>query len=115
MHRVRIFGSEDGVKINGDNVTLTRSWIHDLDHPSGAHCDALHIRAGSRVLIENTRIDAYVGYSYDGSAPLGAGLRAAVGGTPFSLGGAGAAGGEAEQAAERAAVEAALTACARLL
>ena len=71
LQRVRIFGSEDGVKINGDDVTISRSWIHDLDHPVGAHCDGLHIRAGSRVVIEHTRVDSYVGYSHDGSTTPG--------------------------------------------
>jgi len=61
-----IYGSDDGVKATG-NIDVLNSWIHDNDHPEGAHCDGIQIRSGTDILIKGSRIDAYVAYSSDGS------------------------------------------------
>jgi hypothetical protein len=65
-----IYGADDGLKISG-SLDLLHSWVHDNDHPEGAHCDAIQIRSGTDILIRGTRLDAYVGYSSDGSTELG--------------------------------------------
>lgn len=65
-----IYGGVDGVKpIN--RIDILYSWIHDLDRPAGAHNDGVQIREGTGILFKGTRIDAYVGYSSDGSGGLG--------------------------------------------
>lgn len=65
-----IYGSDDGIKATG-SLDVLHSWVHDNDHPSGAHCDAIQIRSGTGILIRGTRLDSYVGYSSDGSTSLG--------------------------------------------
>ena len=65
-----IYGADDGLKISG-SLDLLHSWVHDNDHPDGAHCDAIQIRSGTDILIRGSRLDAYVGYSSDGSSSLG--------------------------------------------
>lgn len=65
-----IYGSQDGAKLTGRDDVL-HSWIHDNDHPEGAHCDTIQIRSGTDILVQGTRLDAYVGYSSDGSTELG--------------------------------------------
>jgi hypothetical protein len=70
LDHAEIFGSDDGVKATG-RIDVLASWIHDNDHPDGAHCDAIQIRSGRGILIRGSRLDAYVGYSSDGSTSLG--------------------------------------------
>jgi hypothetical protein len=65
-----IFGSDDGIKAT-NRIDILFSWIHDNDHPTGAHCDGIQIREGTNIFVKGTRIDAYVGYSSDGSTSLG--------------------------------------------
>lgn len=65
-----IYGADDGVKATS-SLSLLHSWVHDNDHPEGAHCDAIQIRSGTDILIRGSRLDAYVGYSSDGSTELG--------------------------------------------
>jgi len=65
-----IYGADDGLKISG-SFDLLHSWVHDNDHPDGAHCDAIQIRSGTDILIRGSRLDAYIGYSSDGSTELG--------------------------------------------
>lgn len=61
-----IYGCVDGIKA-WNNVTINSSWIHDLDHPAGAHCDTVQIVAGTNNVFHGNRFDAYTGYSSDGS------------------------------------------------
>lgn len=65
-----IYGSDDGIKATG-RMDVLSSWIHDSDHPSGAHCDAIQIRSGTDILVRGSRLDSYVGYSSDGSTTPG--------------------------------------------
>ncbi len=65
-----IYGCSDGVKA-WDNVTIRYSWVHDLDHPSGAHSDAVQIVRGVNIEFHGNRFDAYTGYSSDGTSELG--------------------------------------------
>jgi len=61
-----IYGCTDGVKSWSD-FALRYSWIHDMDHPSGAHSDALQIVSGSNLEFTGDRFDGYDGYSSDGT------------------------------------------------
>lgn len=61
-----MYGGADGVKAR-NRIELRYSWVHDLDHPSGAHCDAVQIVSGTGSVFLGNRFDAYVGYSSDGS------------------------------------------------
>lgn len=68
---VDVYGSADGIKA-GSRFEARRSWIHDMDHPSGAHCDAVQITSGTDSVFIGNRFDAYIGYSSDGSQmPVG--------------------------------------------
>lgn len=61
-----VYGCADGVKASR-NFEMRYSWVHDLDHPSGAHCDAVQIVSGTNIVFVGNRFDAYIGYSSDGS------------------------------------------------
>ncbi|TAH32293.1 hypothetical protein EYC59_06065 [Candidatus Saccharibacteria bacterium] len=61
-----IYGCNDGVKASS-NFEMSSSWVHDLDHPSAAHSDAVQIVSGTGIVFTGNRFDAYVGYSSDGS------------------------------------------------
>lgn len=67
MEYANIYGCSDGIKPSS-NFTLQYSWVHDLDHPSGAHSDAVQIVSGTGLVFHGNRFDAYVGYSSDGSS-----------------------------------------------
>ncbi len=61
-----IYGGVDGIKAR-HRLDMRHSWVHDLDHPAGAHCDAVQIVSGINSVFIGNRFDAYVGYSSDGS------------------------------------------------
>lgn len=61
-----IYGCNDGVKATS-NLEMHHSWVHDLDHPDGGHCDAVQIVSGTNIVFTGNRFDAYIGYSSDGS------------------------------------------------
>lgn len=61
-----LYGCTDGIKPSND-FTMRYSWVHDLDHPSGAHADAVQIVSGQGIEFYANRFDAYNGYSSDGS------------------------------------------------
>lgn len=63
---VDIYGSVDGIKARS-RLEVRHSWVHDLDHPSGAHSDAVQIVSGTNSVFIGNRFDAYVAYSSDGS------------------------------------------------
>lgn len=65
------YGGVDGLKVRS-RMEIRHSWVHDLDHPAGAHCDAVQIVSGTNSVLIGNRFDAYIGYSSDGSlAPTG--------------------------------------------
>ncbi|TAH32294.1 fibronectin type III domain-containing protein [Candidatus Saccharibacteria bacterium] len=63
---IDVHGGIDGVKV-GYRFEIRHSWVHDMDHPSGTHCDAIQITSGTDSILIGNRIDAYIGYSSDGS------------------------------------------------
>ena len=79
LQNARIYGCKDGAKLS-DNTSLISSWLYDNDHPAGAHCDAIQITRGTNILVEGSRLDAYVGYISDNSAgdPVGSTCNAAL-------------------------------------
>jgi hypothetical protein len=66
LEHADLYGCDDAVKASS-NVSIISSWLHDNDHPSGAHCDSLQIRSGTNILVVGSRFDSYVAYSSDGS------------------------------------------------
>ncbi len=72
LQNARIYGCKDGAKLS-DNTSLISSWLYDNDRPAGAHCDAIQITRGTGILVEGSRLDAYVGYVSDNSTgdPVG--------------------------------------------
>lgn len=66
IENANIYGCQDGIKA-WENVNVRYSWVHDLDHPDGAHADAVQIVNGLNQEFHGNRFDAYVGYSSDGS------------------------------------------------
>lgn len=61
-----IYGCQDGIKTWSD-YTMRYSWVHDMDHPSGAHSDAVQITRGTNIEFTGNRFDGYDGYTSDGS------------------------------------------------
>ena len=49
VRRANIHSGEDGVRIQGDNVSLEYSYIHDLQRQPGGHHDTVQIRSGDNV------------------------------------------------------------------
>ncbi|HMQ09064.1 MAG TPA: fibronectin type III domain-containing protein [Candidatus Nanoperiomorbaceae bacterium] len=62
-----IYGGVDGIKAR-NRLEVRSSWVHDLDRPSGAHCDAVQIVSGVGSVFVGSRFDAYIGYCSDGSS-----------------------------------------------
>ena len=55
IRRADIHSAEDGVRIQGDNVSLEYSYIHDLQRQPGGHHDSVQIRSGDNItLLGNT-------------------------------------------------------------
>ena len=67
LDHCNLWGGVDGVKAR-NRIELRSCWVHDLDHPSGAHSDAVQIVSGTEIVFIGNRFDAYVGYSSDGSS-----------------------------------------------
>ncbi|MGN0065001.1 MAG: right-handed parallel beta-helix repeat-containing protein [Nocardioides sp.] len=67
-----IHSSEDGIRIQSDDVVIERSYIHDLQRQSGGHHDCIQIRRGDNVTITGNTLMAYVGSSDD---PLNAAIQ----------------------------------------
>lgn len=61
-----VYGCIDGIKAVS-RLEVHDSWVHDLDHPDGAHCDTVQIVSGLDSVFTGNRLDSYVGYSSDGS------------------------------------------------
>lgn len=66
FEHANFYGCIDGIKAD-DNLEVYDSWVHDLDHPDAAHCDAVQIVTGQNIVFKGNRFDAYIGYSSDGS------------------------------------------------
>lgn len=59
LRRVNIHNVNDGPRIEGDNVLIEDSFIHDLHRVPGGHHDAIQIRIGKNIVIRNNNIQAY--------------------------------------------------------
>lgn len=55
-----IHSAEDGIRVGADNVTVERSYIHDLHRVPGGHHDSIQIRSGDNVTIRENTLLAYV-------------------------------------------------------
>jgi hypothetical protein len=67
-----IHSAEDGIRIEADNVTVERSFIHDLHRHPGGHHDSIQIRRGDNVTIRNNNLQIYVAATGD---PMNAALQ----------------------------------------
>ncbi len=55
VRRANIHSAEDGIRIQGDAVTVENSYIHDLQRQAGGHHDTIQIRSGDDItLVGNT-------------------------------------------------------------
>lgn len=55
-----IHSAEDGIRVGADNVTIERSYIHDMHRAPGGHHDIIQIRSGNNVTIRDNSLIAYV-------------------------------------------------------
>jgi len=53
--RLNLYGAGDGIKM-GSNATLVDSFIHDLDHSTGAHNDGIELTGATNVRVEHNTI-----------------------------------------------------------
>ena len=60
VRRANIHSAEDGIRIQGDNVTIQSSYIHDLQRQDGGHHDSIQIRRGDDVTIQGNTLLPYV-------------------------------------------------------
>ncbi|WP_191280116.1 right-handed parallel beta-helix repeat-containing protein [Nocardioides flavus (ex Wang et al. 2016)] len=60
VRRVNIHSAEDGIRIEGDDVVVESSYIHDLHRQPGGHHDAIQIRRGDDVVIRGNTLLPFV-------------------------------------------------------
>lgn len=72
LRRVNIHDVQDGPRIEGDNVLIEDSYIHDLHRIDGGHHDTLQIRQASSVIIRGNNFQAY---KADTSDPMNAAIQ----------------------------------------
>lgn len=60
VRRVDIHSAEDGIRIEGDDVVVESSYIHDLHRQPDGHHDAIQIRRGDNVVIRGNTLLPYV-------------------------------------------------------
>lgn len=59
LRRVDIHSVKDGPRIEGDNVVIEDSYVHDLTRVEGGHHDTLQIRKGRNIVIRGNNLQAY--------------------------------------------------------
>jgi hypothetical protein len=59
LRRVNIHSVMDGPRIEGDNVVIEDSWIHDLTRVEGGHHDTIQIRKGNDIQIRGNTLRPY--------------------------------------------------------
>jgi len=59
LRRVDIHSVIDGPRIEGDNVVIEDSYVHDLSRIPGGHHDTIQIRKGSNIVIRHNTLLAY--------------------------------------------------------
>ncbi len=59
IRRADIHSAEDGIRIQGDDVTIEDSYVHDLQRQSGGHHDTIQIRSGDNVTLEGNTLLPY--------------------------------------------------------
>lgn len=59
LRRVDIHSVLDGPRIEGDNVLIEDSYIHDLHRVEGGHHDAIQVRKGRNITIRGNNLQAY--------------------------------------------------------
>ena len=58
LRRVDIHSVKDGPRIEGDNVLIEDSWIHDLTRVKGGHHDTIQIRKGINIILRGNSLTA---------------------------------------------------------
>jgi len=56
--RVEVHGTNDGVRL-GDDVTVERSWIHDMTRQGDLHPDCVQATQGSDIVVRGNTLDVY--------------------------------------------------------
>jgi hypothetical protein len=81
LRRVNIHDVKDGPRIEGDNVVIEDSWIHDLTRVEGGHHDTIQIRKGVGIAIRRNTLTPV-----KGADPMNAAIQigSALGTVPVS-------------------------------
>ncbi|WP_210438712.1 right-handed parallel beta-helix repeat-containing protein [Nocardioides xinjiangensis] len=72
VRRANIHSAEDGVRIQGDDVSLEYSYVHDLQRQPGGHHDTVQIRSGDNITLLGNTLLPYVESTGD---PMNAALQ----------------------------------------
>lgn len=59
LRRLDIHSAEDGIRIQGSNLTLEASYIHDMHRQPDGHHDTVQIRSGNNVTLHGNTLLAY--------------------------------------------------------
>jgi hypothetical protein len=65
VRRADIHSAEDGIRIQGDDVTIEDSYVHDLQRQPGGHHDAIQIRYGDNITLQRNTLLPYTTASDD--------------------------------------------------
>lgn len=59
VRRANIWNGEDGIRVQGNNITIEDSYLHDLFRYPGGHHDTIQIRQGDNITIRRNTLMAY--------------------------------------------------------
>lgn len=58
VRRCHVRGATDGIRLNGDDVLLEDSWVHDQVRYPGGHCDCTQTTGGLNIIMRRNRLEA---------------------------------------------------------
>jgi hypothetical protein len=59
VRRANIHSAEDGIRVEGDNVLVERSYVHHLQRQESGHHDTFQIRRGDNVTLRNNNFQPF--------------------------------------------------------
>lgn len=65
VRSANIHSGSDGIRIQSSDVTIEKSYIHDLKREPGGHHDSIQIRSGDDVAIRGNSLGPYVAMTAD--------------------------------------------------
>ena len=72
IRRADVHSAEDGIRIQGDEVVIEDSYVHDLQRQEGGHHDAIQIRSGDDITLRGNTLLPFVESTAD---PMNAALQ----------------------------------------